>query len=234
MLAKKKMNQGKSTNTLAIGVSISLIIAAACGGAYFLIWKGPKEVGGATKDGAIEVVNSGYDLFKRAGKDLYHALQFEPKVIIGSSTVHGPATKVTEVVTAAKTFQHTYTYEATWGTSTKRLELKGDFTAKAGFPVDDSFSMNISEDGKTVTLRHQDPGIISCEMTKLYVLKDEDGWWNKIQPQERESAQNELIRQARKAARESDLMSTASENLLERLAPLQNQYSFETKSELIP
>lgn len=228
------MNQSKSAHTLAIGIAISLVVVVLFGGVYFLIYKGPKEVTGATKDGVIEAANSGYDLLKRAGKDIYHALQFEPKVIIGSATVHGPATKMTEVVTASKSFQHTYTYEASWAGSTKRLELKGDFTAKAGFPLDESFSMVISEDGRTVTLRHKEPDVISCELTELHVLKDEDGWWNKIQPQERESAQNELLRQARKAAGESDLLSTASENLLERLAPLQNQYSFSTKSEVIP
>jgi len=228
------MNQGKVTHTLAIGLSISLVVAAIFGGFYFLMYKGPKEVVGATKDGVIDVANEGYSLFKRAGKDLYQALQFEPKVIIGSSTVHEPAIKQTEIVTASKTFSHTYTYEATWGGSTKRLELKGDFTAKAGFPLDDSFSINISEDGKTLTLRHKAPDLISCEMTKLHVLKDESGWWNKIQPQERESAQNELLRQARKVARNSDLLSTASENLLERLVPLQNKHSFAMKSELVP
>ena len=228
------MSQSKSTHTLAIGIAISLVILAMFGGVYFLIYKGPREVTGATTEGVIEAANSGYDLLKRGGKDIYQALQFEPKVIIGSATVHGPATKETEVVTASKSFQHTYTYKATWAGSTKLLELKGDFTAKAGFPLDDSFSMVISEDGRTVTLRHKDPDIISCELTKLHVLKDEGGWWNKIQPEERESAQNELLRQARKAAREPDLMRTATENLLVRLAPLQNQYSFETKSEVIP
>jgi hypothetical protein len=228
------MKEGKSTHILAIGIAVSLIIAAASAGAYFLLWKGPKEVANATKEGAIEAANSGYDLFHRAGKDLYHALQFEPKIIIGSSIIQGPAIKKSEVITASKSFQHTYTYEATWGRSTKRLELRGDFIAKAGFLLDDSFSMNISTDGKTVILRHQKPDVISCEMTKLCIIEDENGWWNKIQPQERESAQNELMRQARKAARESDLMNTANENLVERLAPLQNRYSFETKSEIPP
>ena len=227
------MSQSKSTHTLAIGIAISLVILAMFGGVYFLIYKGPREVTGATTEGVIEAANSGYDLLKRGGKDIYQALQFEPKVIIGFATVHGPATKETEVVTASKSFQHTYTYQATWAGSTKLLELKGDFTAKAGFPLDDSFSMVISEDGRIVTLRHKAPDIISCELTKLYVLKDEGGWWNKIQPEERESAQNEFLRQAREAAHELDLMSTATENLLERLAPLQNQYSFETKNEVI-
>ncbi len=228
------MNQDKSTHALAIGMAVSLVIAVLFGGIYFLIFKGPKEIAGATKDGLIQSANSGYDLLRRAGKDINHALQFEPKVIIGSATVHGPAVKETRIVTATKSFQHTYTYEATWAGSTKRLELKGDFTAKAGFLVDDAFRMIVSDDGRTVTLRHHEPEVISCELTKLHVLKDEDGWWNKIQPEERESAQNELLRQARKAAREPDLMGAAVENLLERLEPLQKRHSFKTKSEVIP
>jgi hypothetical protein len=228
------MSQSKSSNVLAIGVSISLVIAAVFGGAYLLMVRGPKELAGATKDAAVEAANSGYDLFKRAANDFYQALQFEPKVTIGSATVHGPATGEAAIVTASKSFQHTYTYEATWAGSTKRLELKGDFTAKAGFPLDDSFSMDISEDGRTVTLRHKPADVISCEMTRVESLRDENGWWNKLEPQERESAQNELLRQARNAARESDLLGVASEKLVERLVPLQNRYSFQTKSEIVP
>lgn len=203
-------------------------------GIYWLFWKGPAELAGAAKDGAIEMVESGYDLFKRAGKDIYKALQFEPRVVIGSKTVHGPATQETEVVTATKAFHHTYMYESTWSGSTKRLEISGDFIAKAGFPLGELFSIHISEDGKIVTLRHQKPDLISCEMTNMHVLQDEDGWWNKIQPEERESAMNELMRQARKVARESDLLSAAGENLHQRLAPLSHRYAFETKSEVIP
>jgi len=198
------------------------------------MYKGPKELVGSTKDGAIESANSGYDLIKRAGKDIRKALGFEPRVVIGTKTVHQPASKLTELVTASKTFERTYTYEVTWANSTKILVLQGDFTAKAGFTIDDSFKINIAEDGKTVTLQHSEPKIISCELTKLHVIKDEDGWWNKIQPEEREAAQNALIRDARSAAKNPDLMITATENLLKRLAPLQAKYSFTTKNEVLP
>ena len=228
------MKETKPTNTLAIGVAISLIIAAACGGAYFLIFKGVKEVAGATKDGAIEIVQTGADLLNKAGKDIYRALQFEPKVTIGGETVYEPATQITEITTATKKFSHTYDYEVSWGGSTKRLKLRGEFTAKAGFPVNDSFTLEIAKDGQEVTLHHSEPELLSCELTKIQVKEDTDGWWNKIQPKERESAQNELLRRARARALDDDLRNEATQNLLERLAPLQNQYSFETKSEIIP
>lgn len=228
------MKENKATNSLAIGVAIALVIAAVFGGIYFLVWKGPQEVITTTTTTTVKTVNAGYDLFKRAAKDIYHALQFEPKVTIGGETVHGPATQIAEIATASKDFNHTYTYEASWGGSTKRLELKGDFTAKAGFPVDGSFVMEISEDGSKVTLHHNDPELLSCELKKLHVLKDENGWWNKLQPQERESAQNELLRRARESALDADLKATATENLLDRLKPLQEKYSFKTDNQVLP
>ncbi len=73
-------------------------------------------------------------LFKRAAKDFYQALEFQPKVTIGEKVEYGPATDLTEIVAAEKHF-----------------EIKGDFVAKAGFPIDDTFGLNISPDGKTVT-----------------------------------------------------------------------------------
>jgi hypothetical protein len=229
------MKENKAINSLAIGIAISLVIAAVFGGIYFLVWKGPKEVAGATKDGVIEAANKGYDLFKRAGGDIYRALQFEPKVTIGGGeTVYGPAIQITEITTATKDFSTTYPYKVTWAGSTKELELKGDFTAKAGFPIDGSFMMEISKDGSKITLQHKEPQLLSCEMKKLYVLKDSDGFWNKLTPQERESAQNGLLRRARERALDADLKATATERLLERLKPLQEKYSFTTESEVLP
>ncbi len=131
-------------------------------------------------------------------------------------------------MTATKDFQHTYFYEATWAGSTKRLELKGDFVAKAGFTINDSFGLNLSEDGKMVTVRHSPPILISSELNRLTVVKDENGWWNKLTALDREDAQNSLLQQARKAAETSDLMVIATQKLLDRLTPLQEKYSFQT------
>lgn len=228
------MKEGKARNPMAVGIALALVIAVAFGGIYFLVWKGPQELITTTSESTVKTANAGYDLLKRAAKDIYRALQFEPKVTIGGETVHGPAVQMTEIATASKDFQHTYNYQVDWAGSTKRLELKGDFTAKAGFKVDESFRMEIAEDGSTVTLHHKEPQLLSCELKKLHVLKDEDGWWNKLQPKERESAQNELLRRAREKALDDDLKTKSVENLLERLAPLQQKHSFTTGSRVLP
>lgn len=228
------MSTPSARNTLATGISLALVLAVALTGAYFLYeksFKGIQETAGATKDGTIDAIERGLEIAKRTAKDVRRALGFEPKVTVGTNTVFGPSTVLTEIVTASKAFEHTYTYEVTWAGSTKRLELKGDFTAKAGFAADESFSIDISPDGKAVTLRHQQPKLISCDMNKIHILKDENGWWNKIDPSEREKAQNILLEQARGKANGSDLMAAAIQNLLQRLAPLQTQQSLTVSDE---
>jgi hypothetical protein len=230
------MSTPSARNTLATGISLALVLTVVLTGAYFLYdksFKGIQETAGATKDGTIDAVERGLEIAKRTAKDVRRALGFEPKGTIGTNTVFGPSTELTEIVTASKTFEHTYTYSVTWAGSTKRLELKGDFTAKAGFAVDDSFSIDISPDGKAVTLRHQQPKLISCDMTKIHILKDENGWWNKIDPSEREKAQNILLEQARSKAIGSDLLAAATQRLLQRLAPLQTQQSLTVSDEAL-
>ncbi|WP_397382394.1 DUF4230 domain-containing protein [Prosthecobacter sp.] len=231
------MSTPSARNTLAKGISVALVLTVALTGAYFLYeksFKGVQETAGATKDGAIDAVERGIEIVKRNAKAVRRALGFEPRVTVGTNTVFGPSTELTEIVTASKTFEHTYIYEVAWAGSTKRLELKGDFTAKAGFAVDESFSIDFSPDGKAVTLRHQQPKLISCEMSKIHVLKDENGWWNKIDPSERETAQNILLEQARAKASGSDIMTAATRNLLQRLAPLQTQQSLTVSDESRP
>ncbi len=137
-------------------------------------------------------------------------------------------------MTAEKKFQQTYKYEATYAGSNAAPELEGDYTAKAGFSVGDTIQVRISEDGKTITLRHSKPKLIACEQTHYHVVKDQDGWWNYLKPQEREDAVNKMNEMARQAALQSDLVSTATENLLQRLDPLKVKYQVETEGEVIP
>lgn len=228
------MNPSSSRRIIAIGISISLILAVVFTGIYYFFWKGPMDAAKHGEETMKQAANDGYDLFKLAAKDFYQALEFHPKVTIGEKIEYGPATDLTEIVTAEKHFENTYSYEATWLGSTKHLEIKGDFVAKAGFPIDDSFGLNISPDGKTVTWRHSAAKLISCEMTKLHVMRDDNGWWMKITPAEREAAQNHLIQQARSTAEQSDLMTAATHRIVERLAPLQQKYSIRMNNEEIP
>lgn len=215
---------------LAVALAISLVLVVATVSVYLLVFRGPREVLDAGGENLAKVIREGGGAIEK----LASALQFHPKVTIGGETVYTPAVEATELVTASKDFQHSYSYEASWAGSTKRLELKGEFTAKAGFLVDGSLRLDVSPDGRKVTVHHTAPRLLACELRSIQVVRDEDGWWNKLQADEREAAQNELLRRARQRAMDADLSATATRNLLERLRPLQADFSFTTESQTIP
>lgn len=212
---------------IAKAVGAALVIGVFFTGAYFLIYKGPAEVAGRTTQG-------GYELTKQALADLSEALQFTPKVVVGEKTVLQQDAKIRELATASKNFEHAYAYTHSWLGSTKTIELKGQFLAKAGFPVNDQFTLITDEQSGSAVLHYPPAQLISCELQSVRVLKDEDGWWNKLSPQEREEAQNKLISTAKEAATESDVLDQAVQSLAERLKPVEERNSIKMSLEPLP
>ena len=115
----------------------------------------------------------------------------------------------------------------------KLLQLQGQFSVKAGFGLDESLALSISADGSIVTLRHSPPRIISCELQKLVLARDQEGWWNKLTSRDREEAHAALLGSARHAAEESDLLVEAVAMLEARLIPVQQKHSFRFERDLL-
>jgi len=213
--------------TISKAVGVVLVIGSLFVGAYFLIYKGPAEVAGRS-------TQAGYELTKQALSDLAEALQFTPRVIVGEKTLLQQDAKIRELATASRNFEHTYAYTHSWLGSTKTVELKGQFLAKAGFLVNDQFALITDEQSGTTVLRYPPAQLISCELQSVRVLKDENGWWNKLSPQEREEAQNKLISTAKEAAVKSGVLHQAVQNLAERLKPFEERNSIKMSLEPLP
>lgn len=229
------MNLKKVLLPFSIALGLSLVLIAPFLGLYVLVWKAPQQMIGNTKAQLLKATSLGIELLERAGADLYRALQFEPLVVIQGETVHQKPLKIREIATAEKAFTQTYTYEVIWAGSKKTLKIQGDFLAKVGFKIDQqAFYMEIAKDASQITLHHKKPQLLSCEMIRMEVLRDEDGWWNKIQAQDREAAQNELLRQAREAAIDVNFEIMALENLMDRLKPLSHKHAFDLKTKAMP
>lgn len=219
---------------LAIGLSSAVLLAVFFAGTYAMLFRGPQELVTATKEETLDGLNKGYDLAKRIGSDIREALQIQPKVIVGERTILERTSEKTELVTISQVLEHTHSFEHTWAGSTKHLEMKGVFIAKAGFAVDDSFSIHVSEDGGRIAIRHGPPRLISCELQEVSIVKDENGFWNKLNTEDRQSAQNSLIQGARKAAEASGILLKAADNLRVRLAPLQAKHGFQIQDAPLP
>ena len=218
----------------AVGLSVAAILAVVFAGVYFLVYRGPKEVAVTAKNESLDALNKGYDLARRMGADIRDALQLHPKVMVGDRTIMERSSEQVELVTISQVLEHTYMFEHNWAGSSKRLEIKGLFMAKAGFSVDDSFAIRVSENGNIASIEHGPPIIISCELQEVTVVKDESGFWNKLTIEDRQNAQNALIQGARKAVANSGLLTKASENLTKRLAPLEAKHGVKLQDTPLP
>jgi len=226
--------QRPDSRLLAIGLSSAVVLAVFFAGTYLMVFRGPQELVTATKKETLDGLNKGYDLVQRIAGDIRDTLQIKPKIIVGERTILERTSEKTELVTISQVLEHTHSFEHTWAGSTKRLEMKGVFIAKAGFTVDDSFSIHVSEDGGRIAIRHGPPRLISCELQEVSIVKDENGFWNKLSVEDRQSAQNSLIQGARQAAEASGLLLKATENLRVRLAPLQEKHGFQLQDVPVP
>jgi hypothetical protein len=211
--------------TLAWAAAIVLVIAALTTAGYVAFVRVPADLGHATKEGALDASNRGYDLARRIVTDLADALQLRPTVMVGNTTVVVQTASVAELATVERSFSHTFYWENRWAGSTKLIELKGDFVAKAGYDLSQPFTIAISRDGTSIEATMPHSRILSVEQTREYVLQDADGLWNKLTPQDRENAKNELLRQAREALESTDILEAADAKFMERLEEIVRRQS---------
>lgn len=228
------MRPSTHSRVYAVGLSGAAILAVIFAGVYCLVYRGPQEVAVTAKNESLDALSKGYDLARRVGADIRDALQLRPKVVVGERTIMERSSDQAELVTISQVLEHTHTFEHNWAGSTKRLEIKGVFMAKAGFSVDGLFAIRVSEDGSVVSIQHGPPRIISCELQEVIVVKDENGYWNKLTVEDRQNAQNALIQGARKAAADSGLFTKASENLRKRLEPLEAKHGVKLQDTPLP
>jgi hypothetical protein len=155
------------------------------------------------------------ELARRIADGVARRLQFRPEVRIGRETVLQAQTPALELATVRREFTHEYEWEHQWLGSTKRLRLRGNFAAKAGFDLDGGFYLEVDPRDSRVALVWPAPRVLGVEMLS-YQAEETEGFWNKLSAEERTEAVNALLESARvSAARHGDL-TTEAQRLLEQ------------------
>lgn len=196
----------KSRQILSLFVGLVLLVATAAVAFYWVAYKGP--------------VNSVESTLKVGGKvieRLAEITQLRPRLVIGEKTVIESNQQIAELAVTKKSFSHTYLWEHSFVGSTKRMEIKGEFVAKAGYALKSPTELRFSEDGSRITVVLPDSSVLSNEMTRYEILKDEDGYWNKLSTDDRERAINELKRSADRFLRESEFLHEADAAMMAHL-----------------
>lgn len=165
----------------------------------------------------IVLVKAPSDLARNTAEGIRQFFNFTPQVRINQTVVIEQNIPVLEVATVSRSLFVDHTWSHTWLGSTKTLELQGSFTAKAGFDLHEPFHIVIERSPLRVVAELPHPKILSLQMDSYRVVKDDDGWWNRISDRDREQAIQDLQTLARRKVEASGILTEAQATAEDRI-----------------
>jgi len=173
----------------------------------------------------VIIPKKSYDTAKAIGKDFREAFQFTPEVKVQNTIVLQQQTAILELATLAQNFQHRYSWKSSWMGSTKQIEITGSFEAKCGFDLQHRFSIVLEGDKIFVYL--PPPKILSLEPKGDMTFRDENGYWNWVNEEDRANAVNAFVTDARTYAEQASFISDTKKITEEKLRDLLKTYADE-------
>lgn len=147
--------------------------------------------------------------------------QLQPKVTVREQVLFEQTSPVLELVVVTRETQVDREMEHEWLGSRKRIRLRGTFHVRAGFDLAQPFTVRI-QDGR-VQAEVPPPKILSVDTGNVEVTVFENGYWNKISPDDVQAEMRALPQLARQKAQQSglleDALKTFSGQLKGKLAP---------------
>jgi hypothetical protein len=202
MMQEESRSGASSRSLLIVAVVVGLLVAGSVAALYVVLVKAPAQLASATAEGI---------------KDLF---QVTPRVTINQTVVIEQNSPILEVATVSRDASVNYRWTSAWMGSTKELELRGTFTAKAGFNLQEPFDIDITRYPLSIDASLPQPVILSLEMRDVEIRRDEDGWWNRVTVQDRESAMRALGAAAREQAERSGLLDEVARSAEARVREL--------------
>jgi len=172
-----------------------------------------------------KMVERSYQAARTLGEDFKKAFQFTPEITVNNTVVLNQQTPILELAVLAQNFEHRYSWTNTWLNSTKQIFISGTFEAKAGFDLNQKFSIELKDDKAIVKL--PEPEILSVESQGDITYRDENGVWNWINTDDRTRATNAFIKDARTYANQAEFVKDAKEQMEKRLRLLLQPYARE-------
>ncbi|MBX2944791.1 MAG: DUF4230 domain-containing protein [Cyclobacteriaceae bacterium] len=159
-----------------------------------------------------------YTTAKAIGKDFREAFQFTPEVKVRNTIVLQQQTAILELAALSQKFQHHYNWKNSWMGSTKQIEISGSFEAKCGFDLNKKFSIVLENDKAIIYLPA--PKILSLEPMADLTFRDENGYWNWVNENDRTNAVNAFITDARNFAEQASFIEDTKKVTEEKLRDL--------------
>jgi len=145
------------------------------------------------------------------------AFNTAPTVTINHHVITSESHPIAELATASKTMGVDTTYVSTWLHSTKTISVRGVFTAKAGFDLNQLFKINVQTSPRMVTVTLPNPRILSVEMTANEITDEQGGVINWLYPQDHEAALTQLSDEAKLEITKSSIKDAAKAEMEKRI-----------------
>ncbi len=121
---------------------------------------------------------------ERLGREAREAFvqlaHLQPRVTVNNRVYLEQTTTVAELSVVARQMAVEHEMMHSWAGSTKRIKLHGTYLVKAGFDLRKKFAVNIQPNEIVIELPHAQ--ILSVEQQQVDVLAFENGFWNRISP----------------------------------------------------
>lgn len=194
---------------IAYALALCLVIGAVVLALYFFVVRAPTDAA----DNARSVAG-------RIADDIARRIQYKPSVTISQKTEFFRNQEVMELALIESSIHQENTWKHEWLGSVKEITLDGSYRVKTGFVLDPRFLVDVDPSRKVVTVRLPPPVVLSVEQIGLD-LRENDGWWNKLTPSDRQTALDDFRRTARlQAEKDSSTLEEARSALIGKLKGL--------------
>jgi hypothetical protein len=161
------------------------------------------------------------DVGREAGETFVRLAHLQPRVLVNDHVYLEQTTTVAQLAVLQRRVEVEHEMTHSWAGSTKRIKLHATFLVKAGFDLREKFSVNVTPQEVLIHLPHAQ--ILSVEEQKVDVLVFENGYWNKISPNdiEHELAALSTLARAKAGGLPAEAETAFTRQLLEKFHPAQ-------------
>lgn len=156
---------------------------------------------------------------ERVGRGIRDAFvevaQLQPRVTVNNRVYLEKTTAMAELAILSRQIEVEHEFLHTWAGSTKRVKLHGTFTARAGFDLQQDFTVDLRPDEITIRIPHA--SLLGLEQKQTEVLAFENGLWNRISAADLQNELAALPALARQKAAESGILAEAEAALQKQL-----------------
>ena len=171
---------------------------------------------------SLEAGARGLERIGREAREQFVRLaQLEPRVTVNNRVYLEQKTTVAELAVISRQLEVEHEMLHTWAGSTKRIRLHGTYLVKAGFDLQEKFSVNLQPKEVVIELPHA--RLLSVEQQSFEVLALENGFWNRISAADLQTELAVLPKLAREKSANlpAEAETTFTHDLLEKFRPPQ-------------